>query len=65
MVQVAAGALGVDPEKVRYVPDPVLEAQFGALPPLEAQAAIDAGFADDGDVVGLVSAVLGRLGRPA
>jgi nucleoside-diphosphate-sugar epimerase len=46
---------------VTYAPDEAIEAQFGRLPPLDASLARAAGYRDDGDVDGLVNAVLADL----
>ncbi len=43
--------------KVSYEPDPVLEAQFGAYPPLSTPAADRLGFRHDGDLAALVKRV--------
>lgn len=52
-----------DPGLVRYLPDPALELAFATQPPLETQAAVRAGFADDGDLANLVASALATLGR--
>lgn len=65
MVAAAAAALGVEERLVTYAPDPIIEAQFGGLPPLETPAAFAAGFSNDGDAAGLVAAVLAQIGRGA
>ncbi|WP_029012799.1 NAD-dependent epimerase/dehydratase family protein [Niveispirillum irakense] len=44
---------------VTYAPDPVVEAKFARQPPLIATAARAAGFRDDGDVAGLITAAVG------
>jgi nucleoside-diphosphate-sugar epimerase len=51
----------VDPGLVAYDPDPVLEAQFGRLPPLSTPAADGLGFVHDGDLSSLVSTTLASL----
>jgi nucleoside-diphosphate-sugar epimerase len=50
-----------DPGLVTYDPDPVLEAQFGRLPPLFTPAADGLGFVHDGDLSSLVSTTLASL----
>lgn len=52
---------GVSAELVSWEPDLPLEAAFGAHPPLVAQAAHRAGFADDGDSATLVARALASL----
>jgi nucleoside-diphosphate-sugar epimerase len=61
MVDAIIAATGADPQLVAYAPDAALEAQFGALPPLEAKAARRAGFGDDGDTERFVAAALNAL----
>ncbi len=61
LVAAIARAIGASPSLVDYRPDAVLEAQFGAYPPLFTPAARAAGFADDGDLATLVDTVLSRL----
>ncbi len=51
-----AEALFSDPSRVRYAPEPALEAVFGAYPPLSAAAAEALGFAHDGDLASLIRA---------
>ncbi len=48
-------ACGQDDSKVSYAPDIVLEANFGAQPPLETPAAEKAGFKHDGNLTQLVA----------
>lgn len=60
-----AAATGADPTLVDYAPDPALEAQFGAYPPLDASAARAAGFADDGDLATLVANARHTIAREA
>lgn len=50
------GALYGAQDKVRYEPDPALQANFGALPPLAAPAAQALGFRDDGTIEHLIEA---------
>ena len=65
-LRVTAGALvdeiarqaDVDPGLARFAPDPILQAQFGALPPLVTPAADALGFRHDGDLVRLVATTL-------
>lgn len=52
---------GVSPGLVEYVPDAVLEAGFGAQPPLATPAADAAGFAHDGSLVKLVGSALATI----
>lgn len=55
LVDGLAGMFGEDRRRlVTYAPDPVLEAGFGAFPPLDASAAEAAGFRHDGDVRALI-----------
>lgn len=61
MVEAIVARLGADPALVSYAPDPVLEEQFGALPPMTAAAAEHAGFAHDGEVEAFVAAALQAL----
>ena len=58
MVDAIVAATGADANLVSYAPDAALEAQFGALPPLDAEAAGKAGFAHDGSVSAFVDAAL-------
>lgn len=52
---------GVSPGLVEYDPDAVLEAGFGAQPPLATPAADAAGFAHDGSLVKLVGSALATI----
>jgi len=52
---------GTSADLVNYVPDPALEAAFGAHPQLETPAAERAGFAHDGDIAKLVTNALATL----
>lgn len=52
---------GVSADLVDYVPDAVLEAGFGAQPPLATPAAEAAGFAHDGSLDKLVSSALATI----
>jgi nucleoside-diphosphate-sugar epimerase len=47
------------PFDVTYAPDPAVESVFARQPPLIANAARAAGFRDDGDVAGLITAAVG------
>jgi D-erythronate 2-dehydrogenase len=58
LVAAVAGATGAATDLVRWNPDPVLEAQFGALPPLAALRAGTLGFAHDGTLASLVQSAL-------
>lgn len=49
---------------VEYVPDPALQAQFGALPPLKANLAVSLGFTSDGSIGDLVKTCLETI-KPA
>jgi nucleoside-diphosphate-sugar epimerase len=60
VVEIARQA-GVDPGLVAYDPDPVLEAQFGRLPPLSTPTADVLGFVHDGDLPSLVATTLASL----
>jgi nucleoside-diphosphate-sugar epimerase len=55
---VAALARRVGPVDVTYMPDPSVEARFGRQPPLRADAALAAGFRDDGRVERLIERAL-------
>ena len=46
---------------VSYEPNAELEAGFGALPPLDAQAALALGYRHDADIDALISAATGHL----
>lgn len=52
---------GTSIDLVSWEPDAALEAAFGAYPPLSAQAAENAGFADDGTIANLVQSALETL----
>lgn len=54
-------ACGLNTEGVSYQPDAVLEANFGAQPPLTTAAADKAGFKHDGDLKQLVARALAYL----
>ncbi len=59
LVQALAARFG--PEilsRITYAPDPALEAQFGAYPPLTTALADGLGFRHDGDVASLVARAL-------
>jgi len=51
----------ISADLVSYAPDAALEAAFGAQPPLETPAALQAGFAHDGDLANLVSSALAAI----
>ena len=57
LVGVLADRFG--PVDITYTPDPMVEARFGRQPPLCADAALAAGFRDDGAVGVLIKAALG------
>ncbi|TWB37595.1 NAD-dependent epimerase/dehydratase family protein [Nitrospirillum pindoramense] len=61
LVDAIARRAGTDAGLVDYVPDAVLEAAFGAYPPLATPAADAAGFRHDGTVDGLVVSALATL----
>jgi nucleoside-diphosphate-sugar epimerase len=48
------------PVDVTYTPDPSVEARFGRQPPLRADAALAAGFLDDGTMGRLIDRSLGQ-----
>jgi nucleoside-diphosphate-sugar epimerase len=58
LVTAVADATGVATDLVHWHPDPALEAQFGALPPLMAQRAGALGFTHDGTLTALVQSAL-------
>ena len=49
--------------RVRYQPDPDIEQRFGCFPPLQATAALTAGFRADGSLATLVRRALEGDGR--
>lgn len=57
---VAALADRFGPVNLTYTPDPAVEARFGRQPPLRADAALAAGFRDDGTVDRLIDRSLGQ-----
>ncbi|WP_234032849.1 NAD-dependent epimerase/dehydratase family protein [Aurantiacibacter arachoides] len=61
MAEEIARQCGVSAGLVSWVPDPRLEAAFGAYPPLTTPAAEHAGFANDGTVAKLVASALSTL----
>jgi nucleoside-diphosphate-sugar epimerase len=61
LVEEIARACGVDAGLISYEPNKVLEAEFGAYPPLATPAAEHAGFADDASVGSLVASALKTL----
>ncbi len=61
MVDAIVAQTGADPGLVTYAPDAMLQAQFGALPTLDAAAARHAGFVDDGSAKAFVAAALRGL----
>lgn len=59
LVIALAQRLGADRlELVSYAPDPALEAQFGAYPPLSTALADSLGFRHDGDLTSLIARTL-------
>ncbi len=64
MVDAIVARTGAAPALVTYVPDALLEAQFGRLPPLTAAASQAAGFAHDGSTDAFVAAALRGIGAP-
>jgi hypothetical protein len=59
LVQAVADVYGHDAlERVSYVSNPALEANFGRYPPLSTPAAEAAGFRHDGDLLTLVRRAL-------
>ncbi|MFT4089462.1 MAG: NAD-dependent epimerase/dehydratase family protein [Asticcacaulis sp.] len=62
LAQTLCRILGADPDLVSYAPDPLLQAQFAALPPLETPAADRAGFRHDGTLENLVTQALQGIG---
>lgn len=52
---------GINPSFVRFAPDAALEDMFGRFPPLDAAAARDAGYTDDGSIERLVAATFEHL----
>jgi len=65
LVNAVASATRSDPGLVRYQPDTVLQAQFGAQPPLRTPKADAAGFRHDGDLAALVARALHAAGLSA
>ena len=62
LVAAVARACGADvASRIRYTPDPLLEANFGSFPPLSAIEAEAAGFRSDGNLDRLVVNALAAL----
>lgn len=61
LVDAVARATGSSASRVSWDPDPVIEAQFGRVPPLHAPRAMAAGFRADEGLEGLVAAALAGL----
>lgn len=61
LVAAIAHRVGGDANLIDYAPEPELEAQFGAYPPLITTAADKLGFRHDGDLESLVTAALSPL----
>ena len=61
LVSEIADQCGTDRELISWEPDSDLEAAFAAFPPLSADNAINAGFADDGSAAILVKSALETL----
>jgi nucleoside-diphosphate-sugar epimerase len=64
LVSAVATATSGSSETVAWQPDPVIEAQFGRVPPLRAPRAEQLGFRADADLPSLVEAALAEI-RPA
>ena len=58
LVAEIARQTGANSERISYEPRSAIEAAFGSLPPIETDAAEALGFANDGDIRGLVARVL-------
>jgi D-erythronate 2-dehydrogenase len=61
LVDAVARATGACASRVTWDPDPVIEAQFGRVPPLHAARASAAGFQADEGLESLVAAALSGL----
>lgn len=61
MVAEIARQTGADPALARYAPDPLIEAAFGAQPPLATPAADALGLRHDGNLAALVASALAEL----
>jgi nucleoside-diphosphate-sugar epimerase len=61
LVASIASRVGSDRLLIDYAPEPALEAQFGAYPPLLTPAADSLGFRHDGDLAALVAGVFSHL----
>lgn len=63
LVNAVAKATGSSAARVSWQPDPVIERQFGQVPPLFAPRATALGFRADDTLEALVAAALAALGR--
>ena len=63
LVDAVARATGRSASRVSWQPDPVIEDQFGRVPPLEAARASALGFRADASLEALVATVLEGLGE--
>jgi len=54
LVAAIAAQTGVDPERVRWNPDPAIEALFGRFPPVSAPGALHLGLSGDPTLAALV-----------
>lgn len=61
LVDAIARATGASASRVTWDPDPVIEAQFGRVPPMHTPRAVAAGFNADAGLEGLVEAALAGL----
>ena len=61
LVNAVARAAGTHAARVTWEPDPLIEAQFGRVPPLHASRAIAAGFRADEGLEALVEAAFAGL----
>lgn len=61
LVSAVAAATTRSSERVAWEPDPVIEAQFGRVPPLRAVRAQELGFEADADLPSLVAAALSGI----
>ena len=58
LVEGISAATHTSADKIQYEPDPLLEAAFGAFPPLTTGNAEKAGFAHDGSLEQLIANTL-------
>lgn len=65
LVSAVANATSRPTGRVAWEPDPVIEAQFGRVPPLQAPRAEQLGFRADADLPSLVDAALAGIQSPA